>query len=159
MDLSEVLERAVSESCHTCEQTGCSIDMRRPDHLPPVNGNAEQLTRVLLNLIENACRASLHTDGTIEVCAQYNTRAGRTQVSVEDHGCGIGPDELPRIFEPFFSTHRDRGGMGLGLSLSLQIVRAHGGDIHVESVLGTGSRFIVSLPVGGDAGYGRSIAV
>ena len=70
-------------------------------------------------------------------------------VAISDSGCGISEENLQRIFEPFFTTKEVGKGTGLGLSISYEIIRKHGGKISVESVVGQGSTFTVSLPVEG----------
>jgi signal transduction histidine kinase len=70
----------------------------------------------------------------------------RVEVAVEDNGVGIPADALPRLFDPFFSTKE--GGSGLGLALTQQIVRDHGGEIHVASRVGRGTTFTLSVPSG-----------
>ena len=67
-------------------------------------------------------------------------------IQIRDTGCGISPSVLPRIFDPFFTTKNEGEGTGLGLSVSLGIVERHGGKIFVESEIGKGTTFIVSLP-------------
>jgi signal transduction histidine kinase len=100
---------------------------------------------VLQNLLQNAIR---HTpaDGTVRVEARL--RDSGLEVVVEDTGEGIGPDDLERIFEPFWRADpaRSGGGAGLGLALSRRIVEALGGEIRVQSRPLEGSRFAVVLP-------------
>lgn len=71
-------------------------------------------------------------------------------VEVKDTGCGISASVLPRIFDPFFTTKSEGEGTGLGLSVSLGIVERHGGKICVESEVGRGTKFTVSLPLAKD---------
>lgn len=71
------------------------------------------------------------------------------EVSITDTGCGIPQEHLQRIFDPFFTTKAVGKGTGLGLSVSHGTVRAHGGEIEVESTVGKGSEFRIYLPVGG----------
>ncbi|GJQ34761.1 MAG: hypothetical protein JETCAE01_07710 [Anaerolineaceae bacterium] len=117
-----------------------------PD-IDPVNMDTRRIGRVLNNLIGNAIR---HTpaDGEIKVTARRTNRG--VEVSVADSGEGIRPEDLPHIFDGFYrgekSRSRSTGGAGLGLAISRGIVQAHGGDIHVESQAGQGSRFTFHIP-------------
>jgi len=106
-----------------------------------VHGDPQRLRQVLTNLVDNAANAS--RPGA-EVTLRAAASNGHIAIEVEDHGRGIGPDDLPRIFEPFFTTRPD--GTGLGLAIVHKVVRAHGGDIKVRSTLGAGSTFTITLP-------------
>ena len=108
-----------------------------------VTGDPQRLRQVLTNLVDNAANAS--RPGT-EVTLRATATADRhVAIEVEDHGRGIGADDLPRIFEPFFTTRPD--GTGLGLAIVHKVIRAHGGDIKVRSTIGGGSTFTITLPV------------
>lgn len=103
-----------------------------------------QMQGVFVNLLKNALEATTSGSVTIRIRGQ-----GRAHViDVSDTGPGIPVDVLPRLFQPFFTTKRNAGGTGLGLALSQNVVNAHGGDIHVSSVVGKGSTFSVVLPSG-----------
>jgi signal transduction histidine kinase len=113
--------------------------------LPPrldVVGSPRQLCQVVLNLLMNGLQA-LPGAGKVEVSARV--KAGRVEVAVRDSGAGMDEATRQRLFEPFFST-KGRGGLGLGLSVVYGIVKAHGGTIEVESVLGRGTCFRFRLP-------------
>jgi signal transduction histidine kinase len=115
---------------------------------PVVSGSALHLRRVLLNLTTNAITYS-PPESTIAI--RVALEQAEAVLVVRDHGCGIGTDDLPHIFEPFYRTDparaRQTGGTGLGLAIADQIARAHGGQIHVSSELDHGSVFTVTLPV------------
>jgi two-component system cell cycle sensor histidine kinase/response regulator CckA len=119
------------------------------DDVPPVEGNAQRLEQVFLNLLVNATQAL--PDGRAENEIRVGVhRLGDDQVVVEvrDNGPGIAPEVLPRIFDPFFTTKSVGVGMGLGLSICHGIVTAHGGSITVDSdPAGGGVCFRVTLPV------------
>ena len=137
--LESFSELAYRESIKLDGQIEPSID--------PVFMDTQAIGRVLNNLISNALR---HTPpgGAIQVRAR---RSGReVEVSVRDSGEGIRAEDLPQIFEPFYrgekSRNRGTGGAGLGLAIARGIVRAHGGDIRVESETGKGTQFTFDIP-------------
>ncbi|MBL8950561.1 MAG: response regulator [Myxococcaceae bacterium] len=118
------------------------------DAVAAVHGNEARLGQVFLNLLVNAAQAI--EDGNAEgneirVTARSG-REGFVEVEVSDTGCGITPENLPHIFDPFFSTKPTGEGMGLGLSIAHQIVTSMGGTIAVRTEVGKGSAFMVSLP-------------
>jgi len=110
------------------------------DGLLRVRADEAELQHTLVNLLINAIQAC-PSGGRVAVETTADTMI---HIRVKDDGCGIAPDDVKRIFEPFFSMRK--GGTGLGLFLSLNFVRHWGGDIHVESVPDQGSTFDVVLP-------------
>ncbi|WP_165252237.1 sensor histidine kinase [Paludisphaera soli] len=113
--------------------------------LPPVSCHAGKLNQTFLNLLLNAIQAS-EPEGVVEIRTRPDGEAA-VLVEIEDHGCGIRPEELPHIFEPFYTTKPVGSGTGLGLSVGYGMVRDQGGSIEVESAVGRGSLFRVKLPV------------
>jgi len=112
--------------------------------------DAAQLRQCLMNLVRNAADAVVAKGRggvTIKTARDKRSRPGRIEIAVIDDGVGIEPDVLPRLFDPFFSTKE--GGSGLGLALTQQIVKDHGGDLRVTSAVGRGTTFTVSVPSGG----------
>jgi len=108
--------------------------------------DAARFDQILSNLIENAARFS-PLDAPIDV--RVAPAAGGGIVSVEDHGAGIAPEEMDRLFDRFYQSKRGRGrgrGLGLGLYICKGLVEAHGGRIWAESTVGRGSTFHVWLP-------------
>ncbi|MBD2578967.1 histidine kinase [Oscillatoria sp. FACHB-1406] len=118
-----------------------------PQDLPMVYADAELIRQVLVNLLENAVKYT-QEGGRISLSILHRT-SGKVQVSVEDTGPGIPEEKRDRIFEGHFRLKRDEGreGYGLGLALCRKVVRAHHGQIWVDSVLGQGSCFNFTLPV------------
>lgn len=116
--------------------------------LPATRGHDGRLSQVFLNLLLNAARAIQEGDPEHnEVRVQTFERDEHIHVVVADTGRGIDPANLPRLFEPFFSTRPEGSGSGLGLSICHKVVRDHGGRILVESEPGEGCRFEVVIPV------------
>lgn len=108
-----------------------------------VLGNQGEISQVLLNLIVNAGQA-VCSEGKITIATLYSD--GMVQMSIKDNGTGIDQKNINRIFDPFFTTKDVGVGTGLGLSISYGIIQDHGGTITVESEVGKGSTFTISLP-------------
>jgi PAS domain S-box-containing protein len=118
------------------------------DQLPCIEADASRLGQVFLNLLLNAAQAIVDGSAdTNEVRVTIAPAGGRVRVDVADTGCGIAANTLPRIFDPFFTTKPPGAGIGLGLSISHQIVTSMGGEITVASEHDRGSTFTVWLPV------------
>jgi PAS domain S-box-containing protein len=113
--------------------------------LPDILADAQQLEQVLVNLYLNAIDA-MPEGGTLSVRVGRDREEGRIAVSVTDTGFGIGSEELPKIFQPFFSVKK-KSGLGLGLPICDRIVKNHGGRIAVESRPHQGTTFRIYLPV------------
>jgi signal transduction histidine kinase len=110
---------------------------------PPGLIDPNQIRQCLINLVRNAADAVAGKGGG-RVVLRTRGDGRRVEVTVEDDGIGIARDVVPRLFDPFFSTKK--GGSGLGLALTQQIIRDHGGDIHVDSRVGRGTTFTLSVP-------------
>jgi len=117
-----------------------------PD-LPVIRGDAQKLVQVLVNLVHNACQALTDTSQPIVVETYFDKEARNLILRVTDQGHGIEKDQLPRLFEPFYTTKRSTGGTGLGLSVSHRILKEHGAQMTIASELGKGSVFKVFIPV------------
>lgn len=121
------------------EVAHCRISVDVADQLW-ATGLEQQLCQVLINLLLNAaraCKQACRLDPAIAIVATQ--RASRVFVSVSDNGCGIGPERLSRIFDPFYTTSEVGMGMGLGLSISHTIVERHQGHLNVTSQQDVGS--------------------
>lgn len=136
--LDEVLGLVESEA-----SGGCVAVVREiPAGLPVLHADRDRIKQVLLNLVLNAIQA-MPAGGTLEIGAA--AAGGTLTVTVADTGSGIGPDVLPRVFEPYVTTKAK--GLGLGLAVSRRIVEAHGGTIEAESEPGRPTRFRFALPL------------
>jgi nitrogen fixation/metabolism regulation signal transduction histidine kinase len=114
-----------------------------PD-LPPMEADQELLRNCLFNFITNAAQA-MPDGGTITLGAAIDREAGAFRLTFADQGKGISPEELGKIFQPYFTTRE--AGIGLGLAITERIVKEHGGGIAVESTPGKGTTFTVVLPI------------
>ncbi|MDD5284365.1 MAG: HAMP domain-containing sensor histidine kinase [Desulfuromonadaceae bacterium] len=118
------------------------------NNLPVLAGSAQQILQVMNNLLMNALHSLPDRSCEVVFSASCSHDTGRVQLSIRDQGVGVSPDILPHIFEPFFSTRQEDGCMGLGLTVSDQIIRNHAGELSVDSELGQGTCVLVSLPIG-----------
>ena len=151
VDVRELLEAAIS--LVQCRLKAQDVRLRRDfnGNLPVVLGDANRLTEVVVNLLNNAID-SMPEGGTLVVraCSEPDPDGGGgVRLEVADTGCGIAPDHLHRIFDPFFTTKEPGRGTGLGLSISHGIVKDHSGQISAYSQPGQGTTVVVTLPKGG----------
>jgi signal transduction histidine kinase len=147
-----VVNAAVDVLKEKLEAPHCRFEMRVPPDLPHIRGDEEALGTVVLNLLDNACK---YTGRQKEISVRAYADRRTVWFEVADNGIGLAPDETRRIFDRFYqvdqSLTRQRGGCGLGLSIVKFIVEAHGGGVEVQSELGKGSTFRVSIPAAGQA--------
>lgn len=114
--------------------------------LPPVWGNAQRIEQVVVNLILNACQALPDPERGISLTTRFNRATSSVLLTVRDEGVGIDAEHLSRLTDPFFTTKRESGGTGLGLSVSDGIVKDHGGQMTFDSTPGVGTAVTLSLP-------------
>ena len=146
-DLRTVVDRVVRLVQHQAELANIQLQLEVAGALPPVHCDPAAVEQVLLALVMNALDAMPH-GGNLWLRVRPAPQASEVQLQVADDGTGIPPDVLPRLFEPFFTTKESGRGVGLGLAISRSVVERHGGRIEVESKLGRGATFTVTLPVG-----------
>lgn len=135
--------RIVEGEAHAHE---ISIGLDLADTLGRITCDPVQLQQALVNLMVNAIQAMSRNTGNRHLAVTAARDGGEIRITIEDSGIGIAPENLRRIFEPFYSTKE--GGMGMGLSICRTALEAHGGSLAVESTPGVGTRFIVRLREG-----------
>jgi len=147
VDLAEVIDSALAVVRPLLDKKRLEVQVTIPDELPKVYCDRVRIRQVVLNLLSNAARFT--TLGSVSV--NVEERDGQVRVRVADTGPGIAPEDVERVFEPFdqggTQLWRDKGGSGLGLSVSRQFVKLHGGRMWLDSELGAGSRFFFELPI------------
>jgi two-component system sensor kinase FixL len=144
IDLTDTARRVVGALADDAQSVGAHVRINeRP--LPRIAADSIQIELVLTNLIRNAIEAVAECrDRERWVYVRLRLIDGEVQVEVEDNGCGVPPDIAERLFEPFETSKQ--GGLGLGLSLSREIVKAHGGSLRWDATVMLGARFVLRLP-------------
>jgi two-component system OmpR family sensor kinase/two-component system sensor histidine kinase BaeS len=147
IDLHQLIAGVTDRFKELARQKDVRLVTQIPTRLPPVEADEDRLRQVLHNYLSNAIR---HTPEGSQITISGRAVAGQVRVSVNDTGPGISADELPYVFNRFWradgSRSRDQGGSGLGLAIAQQLIKAHHGEVGVESEPGQGSRFWFSLP-------------
>lgn len=141
LDLAELIRQTSGLYGHIFDRKKVSFILRLQDGLPIVFGSPEELTQVVLNLLQNAKN---HTDqGSVTITAQAED--GKITVRITDTGTGIPPGLLPRVFDR--GVTGDSGGTGLGLAICQEVIQPHGGTIEIESEPEKGTAVTFTLPV------------
>jgi signal transduction histidine kinase len=151
LDMADVVESALESFRDRAERIGVVIDSQI-DCPGSMSGDAEQLRRVVINLVGNALDAldqGIAPYPRVEVRMGENLAGSEVWLRIKDNGPGIENEAVSRLFSPFYTSRAD--GTGLGLSISKRIVDAHGGDIEVTSVPGEGAEFLLTFPKRGAA--------
>jgi len=146
MDMADVVESALESFRDRAARIGVEIDSQI-DCAGSMRGDAEQLRRVLINLVGNALDAldeSVTGHPRIEIRMGENLAGTEVWVRIKDNGPGIDDEAVSRLFDPFYTSRSD--GTGLGLSITKKIVEAHGGEIEVTSEPGEGACFLLTFP-------------
>jgi PAS domain S-box-containing protein len=142
-DLHDLLNEILALAAKKIEHSRVTVERQWADDVPRIHAVANRLKQVFLNLILNAL-AAMPDGGTLTI-STFVQDENRVAVRFTDTGCGIEPQHIDRIFEPFYTTKIN--GTGLGLSISYSIIEQHGGKIAVESEPGEGATFTVTLPI------------
>jgi two-component system NtrC family sensor kinase len=146
VDLNDILEQVTALTRHKMEIQGIHLSTELYAHPLVVNGDLTHLQQCFLNLIFNAMEA-MPEGGQLSVISELDVPNNSALVRIQDTGPGIAVEHLDHIFDPFFTTKEEREGTGLGLSIVYGVVKNHGGEIKVDSRLGKGTTFVLTIPV------------
>lgn len=149
VSIARLLGEVAEEVSERCRERGIAVRWEPPSQELLVLGSDTELAQVFVNLLANAIDAM---KGGGALALAVGASEAKVWASITDSGPGIPPDQIEKIFQPFFSTKLSEGGTGLGLSISYEIVRRHGGEMRVESQPGRGCTFFVELPRLGNRG-------
>ncbi|MDQ1330587.1 MAG: two-component system, NtrC family, sensor kinase [Thermodesulfobacteriota bacterium] len=145
VNLEEVISDVLGFLSKEAEYRSIVVSVNVPGDIPRFESDRGKLQQIFLNIVNNAF-AAVKDGGKLDISAK---REGTNLISVTftDDGCGIPASDLERVFEPFFSTKTQQGGTGLGLSITYGLIQELGGNIGVQSEVGKGSSFIVTIPL------------
>lgn len=149
-DLNRVMEQSLRLVQHQLDLAAVQVQTQLDPDLPMVQCDGAQIEQVLLALMMNAIDA-MPQGGNLWLTTKVVQESNQVQIVVRDDGSGIAPEILPQIFEPFLTTKETGHGVGLGLAISHSILERHNGKIEVQSELGRGTTFTVTLPWEGEA--------
>jgi len=144
-NLNQVIDRSLRLVQHQFDLAGVHLELELDSDLPQTVCDGAQIEQVLLALMMNALDA-MPQGGNLWVTTKLDREEGVVRVVVRDDGCGIPPEILLHMFEPFLTTKETGRGVGLGLAISRSILERHNGDLEVHSEVGRGSTFTVTLP-------------
>ncbi|MDO8568760.1 MAG: [Fe-Fe] hydrogenase large subunit C-terminal domain-containing protein [Dehalococcoidales bacterium] len=144
VNLNEVMNRSFELTAHSAQLKHIQVVKELSPSLPTTMADFDQLQQVLLNLIMNAIQA-MPEGGILTLRSALDT--SEVKVEVQDNGCGISPENMRKLFTPFFTTKREVKGVGLGLAVAYGIVQRHRGRIEVQSKEGVGTTFTIYLPL------------
>jgi len=140
--VNDVLEFQIKEAGY--RRITIAVDI--PDEIPEFDSDRGKLQQVFINLVNNAF-AAMQDGGRIEIKGRMADNDRGIVVTVSDTGCGIPPENIEKIFEPFFTTKSGKGGTGLGLSITYGLIKEIGGSIDIDSSVGQGTIFSITLPL------------
>jgi len=149
VDIGEIASHVLERYKPQASKRGVHLSLNEGQGIPPVAGDPKSLERALIALVDNAIKFSPR-GGEVEIRLSLN--GGMILITIEDHGIGISPNTMPRIFDRFYHLEKDEnsddlfGGIGLGLSITRQVIKQHNGRLDVASQPGQGSTFSLYLP-------------
>ena len=146
VDMNVVIDEALQVLHNQYRSREVTIEKHYDPNLPRIQGNISNLGQVLINVISNALQAMPEGRGTLSISTSCHQDSGSIIVECKDDGIGIPPETLKDIFKPFFTTKEVGKGTGLGLYISYEIIKRHGGEIRVSSEVGQGTTVTIILP-------------
>ncbi len=146
LQINHAIENSIRLSQSTLRKLNVEIELDLGNDLPNISGNLQNMEQVILNLIINAAQSIEHDFGKIRISTRFQPQDGDIRICVSDNGKGVNPAIAGKLFDPFITDKQETGGTGLGLSVSYNLIKSHGGSIAFESEPGKGAAFHVLLP-------------
>ncbi|MGD8970630.1 MAG: ATP-binding protein [Desulfobacterales bacterium] len=146
ISVNEAVANALRLVHTTVHNAGITIEKQLTEDPPLISGNLQNIEQIIVNILINAIQAIDHSQGNIRIETGIRPADGRLHLSIADNGRGVDPALVERLFDPFVTDKQSQGGIGLGLSVSYNLVKSHGGDIVFESRPGKGTVFHIDFP-------------
>ena len=146
-NVNDIVKKTISVVSAELNQKGIELKQRLAVSLPNVLADSSLIQQSLLNLINNAMQAMPEGRENPTIGISTYIESDMVRICVSDNGCGMGEDQMSKIFEPYYTTKSS--GTGLGLTVLFKIMKQHGGDVSVRSELGKGSEFTLQIPIPG----------
>jgi len=148
VDVNLAVENAIALLANPIKKKTAHFQVKYGKHLPEVIGSAQKLEQVIINLIQNAIEALPDEEKGVQVATHYDKIKGVIFLTIKDQGSGIPRELLPRIKDPFFTSKRTKGGVGLGLSIAERILKSYDAELKFSSKVnrGTTVRVILKVP-------------
>jgi len=146
IDFNSVVQAAVRLVDSSIRTATNHFETHYAPHLPIIDGNAQRIEQVVVNLILNACQSLADMEHSISLTTLHDQAAATVVLRLSDEGTGIVPEHIQHLTDPFFTTKRETGGTGLGLSVSATIVKEHEGTLEFDSEPGRGTTVTLTLP-------------
>jgi len=146
VSLAEVIDNVITLLKQKSEEKGVALAAQIDPGTPPVQGDGDRLTQLVLILMDNALK---FTPAGGQITARLAAGNGNVELTIADTGTGIAPEDLPYIWERFYKADKSRasGGTGLGLAIARQIIELHGATVDVASTVGEGTAFTIRFPI------------
>lgn len=147
VDINDCVRTAVRLTTGLIKKSTHRFKVKLDENDLRIRGNLQQIEQVIINLVQNACFALARKNDGIFVRSLLDRMNEKITVEIKDEGCGMTPEVLQRITDPFYTTRRESGGTGIGLSISARIMDEHGGRLEFESRPGSGTLARVIFPM------------
>ena len=147
LDLNDTVRAALRLLANLIDKSTEHFSVSLGEGIPKLRGSAQRIEQVVVNLLVNACQALPSPERGVALATWFDAEKNVVILEVRDEGTGIAPEHLPHLTDPFFTTKRESGGTGLGLSVSSGIAKEHGGELSFSSTPGAGTTARLTLPV------------
>lgn len=146
VNINDAVQSAVRLTSNTIQKRTRKFVTHYAEEDLMVEGNKQRLSQVVINLIQNSLEALENTQKSLTISTRYNAKVDGVEITIADEGTGIAPEDLKQVTDPFFTTKRNIGGTGLGLSVSAGIVKEHNGLMNFSSELEVGTQVEIVFP-------------